>query len=378
MRPSPAPFRARAGTPKAVSHRRPPASLQRSGFDPAAPAQVAGDDAPDALSEIAQRLSHAATTADLERIVLAAARTLARADGATLVLRDGDDCVHVPGDRAGSLASGRRHPMSACIGGWCMRHGRVAAVEDLLADARGGRDACLPASAASLLMVPILGREPLGAIGVVWAERHRATGSEVALLHALAASTAVALEYVRMGALLTRATEENARLAQELERRRSTEEDLRTLCERDALTGLLNRRAWDMAVAGSLRKRRRPMYAALMDLDCFKDFNDRHGHPAADALLRRAAVAWRGALRTADVLARYGGDEFGILLAGCGVDSALEILERVRAATVDGQSVSIGVASWDGREGADSLVSRADGALYDAKRAGRGRVVLAS
>jgi diguanylate cyclase (GGDEF)-like protein len=122
------------------------------------------------------------------------------------------------------------------------------------------------------------------------------------------------------------------------------------------------------------------MYVALIDLDHFKAFNDRHGHPAGDALLRRAAVAWRGALRSADVLARYGGEEFAILLAGCSAESARDIIERVHraTATVDQQSASIGVATWDGEESAESLVSRADKALYRAKRAGRNRVVLAS
>lgn len=146
----------------------------------------------------------------------------------------------------------------------------------------------------------------------------------------------------------------------------------------DPLTGLLNRRAWDMALTGSLRKRRRPLHVALMDLDRFKAFNDVHGHPAGDALLRHAARAWRGALRTADVLARYGGEEFAVLLAGCSAESAMEIVERVRLATVGGQTVSIGLASWDGVEGAEGLVARADRALYDAKHAGRDRVVLAA
>ncbi len=227
-------------------------------------------------------------------------------------------------------------------------------------------------------MVPIVAREPLGAIGMYWADRHAPSPYEIALGRALAASTAVALEHVRMGEQLTRSAEENERLTEEVERRRSTEEDLRELCERDPLTGLLNRRAWDMALSGSLRKRRRPMYVALLDLDHFKDFNDRHGHPAGDDLLRRAAVAWRGALRTADVLARYGGEEFAILLAGCDVESAVEIVERVREATVDGETISIGIAIWDGRESGDELVRRADDALYEAKRAGRNRVVLGS
>jgi diguanylate cyclase (GGDEF)-like protein len=259
-----------------------------------------------------------------------------------------------------------------------MLNGEPAVIEDIYADDRIPHDAYRATFVKSLLMVPIVGREPIGAIGLYWARHHLATESQIALIRALAASTAVALEHVRMGEQLTRSAQENARLTQEVERRRSTEEDLRELCERDPLTGLLNRRAWDMSLTSSLRKRRQPMYVALIDLDHFKAFNDRHGHPAGDALLRRAAVAWRSALRTADVLARYGGEEFAILLAGCSAESALEIIERVREATVDDESVSIGLATWDGRESAESLVYRADKALYQAKHDGRNRVVLAA
>jgi diguanylate cyclase (GGDEF)-like protein len=364
--------------PCAVSHRPPSVPLHPGESRPAAPGDVPGHDALDALAEITQELSHAPSLAAMQRAVPAAARRLTGADGASLILRDGDESVHVDEDAVEPLWKGRRLPLRASIGGWSMLHAQIAAVEDVDGDARIVPGAYAGTFVRSLLAVPIVARDALGAIEVLWAERHRATGLQIALVRALAASTAVALEHVRTGELLSRSAQENARLSQELERRRSTEEDLRELCERDPLTGLLNRRAWDMAVAGSLRRRRQPIYVALMDLDHFKAYNDRHGHPAGDALLRRAAVAWRAALRTADVLARYGGEEFAVLLGGCGVDSALEILDRVRDATVDGQTVSIGVASWNGREGADSLVSRADAALYVAKRAGRDRILLAS
>jgi diguanylate cyclase (GGDEF)-like protein len=77
------------------------------------------------------------------------------------------------------------------------------------------------------------------------------------------------------------------------------------------------------------------------------------------------------------VLARYGGEEFAVLLAGCEEDVALEIAERLRLATVGEQTVSLGLARWAPGESAAALVERADRALYDAKRAGRDRVVLA-
>jgi diguanylate cyclase (GGDEF)-like protein len=327
-------------------------------------AQTFQYEALNALAETAQGLSHATTTPDVGRVVRTAARSLTGSDGGTLVLRDGDECVYADEDAIGPLWKGRRFPIDACISGWSMLTGETAAVEDVYADERIPPESYRWTFVKSLLMVPIIARDPLGAIGVYWARRHVASEAEIALTRALAASTAVALE--------------NVRLSEEVERRRSTEEDLRELCERDPLTGLLNRRAWDMALSGSLRRRRRSIHVALIDLDHFKDFNDLHGHPAGDALLRRAAVAWRGALRTADVLARYGGEEFAILLAGCSTETALGIVDRVRQATVGEQSVSIGIARWDGRESADALVCRADAALYAAKHAGRDRVELAS
>jgi diguanylate cyclase (GGDEF)-like protein len=341
-------------------------------------AEGPGSEALNALAETAQDLSHAATRPDVQRVVRGAARRLTGADDAILVLRDGDECFSVDEDAVQPLWKGELFPLDGWISGWSMLSGEPAAIEDVEADDRIPREAYRETAVKSLLMVPIVARESLGAIGMYWTRRHLPTESETALVRALAASAAVAIEHVRMAEQLSQTAQENARLSQEVERRRSTEEDLRELCERDPLTGLLNRRAWDLALTGSLRKRRRPMYVALIDLDHFKAFNDRHGHPAGDALLRRAAIAWRGALRTADVLARYGGEEFAILLAGCNTETAMAIINRVRLATVDEQSISIGVAIWDGAEDAESLVYRADQALYEAKHAGRNRVVLAS
>ena len=374
--------------PISVPLRPQPDSVERRQVEPdpvagrpgaAAPAQeLPAGEALNTLAETAQDLSHATTTQDIQGVVRTAARRLTAADGAALVLRDGDECFYVDEDTIEPLWKGERFPLGNCISGWTMLNGETAAIEDVYADDRIPHDVYRPTFVKSLLMVPIVAREPIGAIGVYWARHHLATESQIALVRALAASTAVALEHARLGEQLTRSAEENERLTEEVERRRSTEEDLRELCERDPLTGLLNRRAWDISLTSSLRKRRQPMYVALIDLDHFKAFNDRHGHQAGDALLRRAAVAWRSALRTADVLARYGGEEFAILLAGCSPASALEIVERVRESTVDDQSVSIGLAAWDGRESAESIVYRADKVLYQAKHDGRNRVVVAA
>ena len=317
-----------------------------------------------ALATAIDEFAQARSVEAVQALVHSAARRLTGADGATLILREGGQCHYVDEDAIEPLWKGSRFPLESCISGWVMRHGEPAVVEDVFADPRIPQDLYRPTFVRSLLVVPLGTRRAIGAIGMYWARPHRATDEQVAAARALAACAAAALE--------------RARLAQEVERRRVTESDLRELCERDPLTGVLNRRAWDQLLAGALRKGTQPLYVAMIDLDHFKGYNDRHGHPAGDALLRRAAAAWRSAVRAEDVLARYGGEEFAVLLAGCDEDIALEIAERLRLATLDEQHVSIGVARWNGRETAARLVERADQALYTAKRAGRNRIVLAA
>ena len=152
------------------------------------------------------------------------------------------------------------------------------------------------------------------------------------------------------------------------------------LARTDALTGLPNRRAWDEELPREIERgrRERTRFAlALLDLDCFKDYNDLHGHPAGDELLRCASQEWRLCVRVVDTLARCGGDEFALLLPGCPPADTRAVVDRVREATPKGQTLSAGIAEWDGEESAEALIHRADAALYEAKRTGRDRWVMA-
>jgi diguanylate cyclase (GGDEF)-like protein len=165
----------------------------------------------------------------------------------------------------------------------------------------------------------------------------------------------------------------------ELVRQREQFSDrLSLLAHTDALTGLPNRRAWDeellreLARAGRLGTR---LCAAVLDLDHFKAFNDEHGHQAGDDHLRGVAVAWQGRLRGTDLVARYGGEEFALILSGTTLAQAVEVIETLRRSVPGDQTVSAGVAEWDGTESGAELLSRADRALYDAKRAGRDRTI---
>ena len=115
----------------------------------------------------------------------------------------------------------------------------------------------------------------------------------------------------------------------------------------------------------------------MVDLDRFKDYNDEHGHQAGDRLLKQLAAVWRDVLRPTDVLARYGGEEFVVLLPNCPLDEARDVIERLRVTIPGDETCSAGIATWDGQESPEALVSRADAALYRAKREGRNRTVAA-
>jgi diguanylate cyclase (GGDEF)-like protein len=158
-------------------------------------------------------------------------------------------------------------------------------------------------------------------------------------------------------------------------------EQLDDLAHTDALTGLANRRAWEVELKRGLARARRtsePVSVALVDIDSFKAVNDAHGHPGGDALLIEVTRNWSEALRPDDMLARIGGDEFAVLMPACTDVDAAEVIKRLRHRMPGAYSCSVGVATWDCIELADSLMVRADDALYDAKRYSKNRAVTAS
>ncbi len=148
----------------------------------------------------------------------------------------------------------------------------------------------------------------------------------------------------------------------------------------DQLTGLPNRRSWDERLAVLIAAAQRsgdPLVVAVADVDRFKAYNDTHGHLEGDGLLREVAQAVKAELRTVDLVARWGGEEFAIALPNCGDADARTVLDRVRESMPRGQTISIGYCQWDPQELPETLMDRADSALYEAKRSGRNRVVSA-
>ncbi len=154
----------------------------------------------------------------------------------------------------------------------------------------------------------------------------------------------------------------------------------------DPLTGLPNRRALDALLAGLPARRRLEdgLAIVMVDLDRFKELNDRYGHPAGDGVLRAVGGVLARGLRSGDLAARYGGEEFAVVLRGASVPRAMEVAERIRSAVAElppaalglpgSVTISAGVAIAAPDEPAAAVLRRADQALYAAKRAGRDRV----
>jgi diguanylate cyclase (GGDEF)-like protein len=169
--------------------------------------------------------------------------------------------------------------------------------------------------------------------------------------------------------------------------------DLLDRLHQDELTRMHNRRALDAFLADYLRSQEfglQSLSMVLLDIDQFKSINDRYGHLVGDQLLQRLSIVWRSLIRGSDLLARFGGDEFGLVLPGATLAQATMVAQKIRAATEqfrfsiekDGVSqeisvtVSLGVATADDTTGLDGagLLAAADEALYAAKAGGRNRV----
>jgi diguanylate cyclase (GGDEF)-like protein len=310
------------------------------------------------LSAVARRLfasEHA--RAD----VCAAAKTIGRASVAALfepvpgrsAMRSTafvgrDDAPHGLGEREVSLD----RPSAVRD---VFRSGRAILIDEDVA-ARVGSVELWQASGMpeTVLYEPLLREgETIGVLVVGWPSAVEADGPRIKVVELLAHEAA---------AVLTRADALTA---------------LSDQASTDPLTGLPNRRAWDARVA-ELLGGGVPFTVAMLDFDRFKEYNDTHGHPAGDRLLKETAAVWREQVRSGDLLARLGGEEFGLLLLNCEPERVREVIERLRGAVYHDRTCSVGFAVHGAGESSEQVMARADAALYEAKESGRDRVCMSS
>ena len=181
------------------------------------------------LVSVVQELSFARNAAAIQEIVRHPARALTGADGATLVLKEEDECYYAAEDAIAPLWQGMRFSLRDCVSGWSMAHRQAAVISDVYADARIPVEAYRPTFVKSLVMVPIRSSDPIGAIGNYWASHHEATEGEVQALQALADATALAMENVRAYGQLEQRVNERTR---ELELAREQAQQARESAER--------------------------------------------------------------------------------------------------------------------------------------------------
>jgi diguanylate cyclase (GGDEF)-like protein len=179
---------------------------------------------------------------------------------------------------------------------------------------------------------------------------------------------------------IRRLRRELSRRIEEVSKLQLEADEFYKLAVMDHLTGLFNRRFADERLATEVARARRhkqPLTIVCMDLDDFKEVNDRHGHAAGDVVLRQFADRLKKAVRTTDVVARMGGDEFIALLIECPAEHTEVFLQRVRPFEVEIHNkklelnISAGCAGFQEGDTAETMMDRADRALYTSKRAGK-------
>jgi diguanylate cyclase (GGDEF)-like protein len=177
------------------------------------------------------------------------------------------------------------------------------------------------------------------------------------------------------------------KVREQLLERRVLKNDLEVYKRRsriDGLTKVLNKTAFMELLATHInyaREQRQPLSLIMMDIDGFKEINDIYGHQAGDEALSALGQILLGNLRHNDLVGRYGGDEFMVIIPGAGLEHAQRIAEKLRRSVESHEfanlpliSISLGCCAYQTGEGMDELIQRADFALYDAKRAGKNTV----
>jgi diguanylate cyclase (GGDEF)-like protein len=315
-----------------------------------------------ALLQLTEQLTDGRALEDALRAVTDTTLAILPGDHASIRLLDANRTHLLSGARSGI---GLDTPsvelrVGAGVSGWALQHGEPVRIVDAKKDGRfmnvGGQGFAI----GSMVVEPLISEGvPIGVLSVSSPDVNAFSVTDELLARLLANCSVGPIQRAR----------------------------LELLAVTDDLTLAFNGRYLGSRLAEEMERARRtekPLSVLLMDLDHFKLVNDKHGHGVGDQVLRTFVDRVRSATRRVDVLVRRGGEEFVLLMPATTIDQATFIAERVRKHASDHpvlvgtakitQTVSIGVATWDGRESSEALQRRSDEAMYYAKQLGRNRV----
>jgi diguanylate cyclase (GGDEF)-like protein len=253
----------------------------------------------------------------------------------------------------GSLNIDTEAEVSATAETW--RTGTRIYIADVVSDPRASTRLAVSTGAVSALFQPVTrdGRRTAVLVIGFYESRQEVPEPEMFLVELLGAEIGAAIDRADLVALLAMQSRS------------------------DPLTGAANRRRWDEEMDRELARARRtgdPLTVAILDMDHFKSYNDAFGHLTGDVLLKDLVTAVRAELRTGDLIARWGGEEFALALPDCDLQQAQTIAARLLNVVPSGQTASIGLTQALTQDTPRDLIDRADRALYTAKNGGRNQV----
>jgi len=319
------------------------------------------------LLQLTAQLTDDRPLEDFLRAVTDASLEMLTAEHASIRLLDTSRSMLLSGSRSGVGETGR--PMDFRRGegvlGWVVEHGQPVRIDDVEKDHRWVPGKTQGFEVRSIMAEPLWSSgEVIGVLAITSASDHAFTEDDQLMLRLLANCSAPPIERAR----------------------------LRRLAMFDDITMAFNHRYLMPRMVEEMERASRAggdVSILYMDLDHFKSVNDKFGHAVGDSVLRMFADRVRKAVRRVDVLIRRGGEEFVLVMPQTGATQAHATAMRIQH-TLAGeemelegglrirQTVSIGVATWDQRESPEELERRADEAMYEAKRLGRNRVVVAT
>jgi diguanylate cyclase (GGDEF)-like protein len=317
-----------------------------------------------ALLQLTERMTDGRSLEEALQAVTDTTLAILPGDHASIRLLDATRTAALMGARSGSGRDNAAVQMRVGegIGGWVLEHGKPARVVDVREDPRFKVAPGQGFAIASMVVEPLVSDgATIGVLSVSSPEVNAFSETDELLARLLANCSVAPIQRAR----------------------------LERLAVTDDLTLAFNGRYLASRMLEEMERARRAgdtLSVLLMDLDHFKAVNDSHGHAVGDQVLRAFVERVRAATRRVDILVRKGGEEFVLLMPGTNAVEAKTIAERVRLNAAEKpitladasvhQTVSIGVATWDGRETPEALELRADRAMYQAKELGRDRIVV--